>query len=83
MLGLAHPLVGASQFAAGGLRDIYLNDSLRQLLGRSLSLGTFPADTVLANLKTSARVTSLFILLLGNGYEYMIGGQASNLTLTP
>lgn len=50
----------ASQFAARGLRDIYLNDSHRQLLGKvSLSLsslGIFPADTVLANLKTSARL---------------------------
>ena len=62
----------------------HLNGSLRQLVGGclSLSLGTFPADTILVDLKISARVTSLLILLLENDYEYMIGGQALTLTLT-
>lgn len=66
-------LACASQSASGGLSDVYLDGSLRWLVGRSLSLGAFPADTVLANLKASARVTSLLILLLENGSEYMIG----------
>lgn len=50
--------------------------------GHISSSSAFLCDMVLANLKTSARVTSLLILLLENGYEYMIGGQPLTLTLT-
>lgn len=51
----------------------HLNGSLKQLVWRSLSghvasSAALLCDTILANLKTSARVTSLFILLLENVY---------------
>lgn len=51
------------------------------LAGRISNSAAFLRDMFLANLKTSARVTSLLILL-ENGYEYMIGEQALTLTLT-
>ena len=68
----------------------YFSGSIRQLVGRSLPLQAhfqlcrfiLLPDTVLANLKTSARVTSLLILLLENVYAYLIGGLALTLTVT-
>lgn len=39
-------------------------------------------DTVSVNLKTSARVTSLLILLLESVYEHVIGGLALTLAIT-
>ena len=68
----------------------HFSGSIRQLVGRSLPLWAhfqlchfiLLPDTVLANLKTSARVTSLLILLLENVYAYLIGGLALTLTLT-
>lgn len=52
------------------------------LSGLISSTAAFLRDMFLANLKTSARVTSLLILVLENGYEYMIGEQTLTLTLT-
>lgn len=79
MLGPEYLLAPASPSAPGGLRGISVAPSGCLWEGLSLSfslsgcVSSSPAllpDTVLANLETSARVTSLLILLQENLYEY-------------